>query len=149
MPTLDEALRSVEGQKVEFKRGLSADENRTCNVDDELLKSIAAFANTNDGVIFVGIDDSGHPSGMELDFKQKDRFFRKIRQLVRTHIKPPLHIQLTFDDLRGRAIAKITVVRAEAPAYIMRGVIYVRDGFSDVQAQPEDLKKLMFQYAFE
>jgi hypothetical protein len=73
VPNLEEALRAGEGQSVEFKRGLSDDENRTSSVEDELLKSIAAFANTNDGVIMVGIDDAGHVRGLGLDFKQKDQ----------------------------------------------------------------------------
>src|SRR5437870_12711547 len=80
--------------------------------------------------------------------KAKDRFERKIRQFVRTHIKPTPHIQVTFEDVRGLVIAKITVARGEAPAYMMRGVIYVRDGSSDVQAQLEDLRRLVSQYAF-
>lgn len=116
MPSLEKAQRIGEGQNVEFKRGLSDDENRIGNVEDELLKSIAAFANTNDGVIFIGIDDTGHANGLGLHFKGKDRFERKIRQLVRTHIKPMPHIQVTFEDLRGLVIAKITVARGEAPA---------------------------------
>ena len=72
-PSLDESRRCGEGQNVEFKRGLSDDENRTGSVEDELLKSIAAFANTNDGVILIGIDDAGHVKGLGLDFKQRDK----------------------------------------------------------------------------
>jgi predicted HTH transcriptional regulator len=48
VPTLQEALRTGEGQRVEFKRGLSDDGTKTGSVNTELLKSIAAFANTND-----------------------------------------------------------------------------------------------------
>ncbi len=84
VPTLEEAQRTGEGQSVEFKRGFSEYECKTGSVEDELLKSIAAFANTNDGVIFIGIDDAGHVRGLTLDFTQKDRFERKIRQLVRS-----------------------------------------------------------------
>src|SRR5258708_7876864 len=52
VPHLGEALRNGEGQNIEFKRGLSSDEQKTGNAEDELLKSVAAFANTNDGVVF-------------------------------------------------------------------------------------------------
>jgi hypothetical protein len=148
VPTLEEALRAGEGQTVEFKRGLSETEAKTGNVEDELLKSIAAFANTNDGVIFIGIDDAGHVRGLDLDFMQKDRFQGKIRQLVRNRIKPRPPIQITFEEVRNLVIAKIIVVRGEAPAYMMGGVIYIRDGSSDVQAQPDDLRRLVYEYAF-
>jgi len=139
VPSLEEARRSGEGQSVEFKRGLSSDENKGGNVEDELLKSIVAFANTNDGVIFIGIDDAGHVKGLDLDFAQKDRLERKIRQLIRNRIKPIPPIQITFEDVRGLVIAKIAVASGEAPAYMIGGTLYVRHGSSDVQAQPEDL----------
>lgn len=147
VPTLDEALLNGEGQSVEFKRGLSDSEARTSAVEDEVLKSVAAFANTNDGVIYIGIDDAGHVKGLGLDFKQRDRMEQKIRQLVRNRIRPTPPIQIAFEEVRGLLIAKIVVARGEDPVYLMGGVIYVRYGSSDVQAQPEDLKRIVLNYA--
>jgi len=118
------------------------------SAEDELLKSIAAFANTNDGVIFVGVDDSGKIRGLGLNFTQRDRFERKIRQLSRNRIKPSPPIEVAFEEVRGLVVAKIAVVCGEAPAYLLSGVIYVRSGSSDVQAQPEDLRRLVAKVAF-
>jgi ATP-dependent DNA helicase RecG len=137
-----------EGPTVEFKRGLSPDEIRNSNVEEELLKSIAAFANTNDGVIFIGIDDARHVKGLGLDSKQKDRLETKIHQLVRNRIRPNPPIQVNFEDCRGLVVARLVVPRGEDPLYMIGGVIYVRQGSSDVQAQPEDLRRLVSQYAF-
>jgi Putative DNA-binding domain len=148
VPTLDEALRTGENQRVEFKRGLSNDESRAGNAEDELLKSIAAFANTNDGVIFIGIDDAGHVRGLDLGWKEKDRLEGKIRQLARNRIRPTPPLQVTFDAVGGLVVARISVARGEAPAYIIGGVIYLRYGSSDVQAQPEDIGRLVSEYAF-
>jgi len=145
--SLGEALQAGEGQSVEFKRGLSEDDAKGSNVDEELLKSIAAFANTNDGVILIGIDDQGHVKGLRLDSTQRDRLERKIRQLARSRIKPIPALQVAFEELRGLLIAKIVVARGEAPVYMIGGVVYVRDGSSDVQAQPEDLMRLITEYA--
>jgi hypothetical protein len=58
---------------------------------------------------------------------------------------PP--IQIGFEDMRGLTVAKIMISRGEAPAHMLGGVIYVRDGSSDIQAQPEDLKRLITEYA--
>ncbi len=148
VPTLEEALRTGEGQRVEFKRGLSDDETKTGSVDTELLKSIAAFANTNDGVILIGVDDAGHVKGLDLDFKQRDRLERKIHQLARNRIKPTPPIQVIFEDLRGITIARISVARGEAPLYMTDGVVYLRQGSADVQAQPDDLTRLVAEFAF-
>jgi hypothetical protein len=147
VPALEEALRTGEGQFVEFKRGLCDDERRTGDVEDELLKSIAAFANTNDGVIFIGIDDAGHVRGLVRNLTEKDRFERKIYQLVRNRIRPRPPIQVAFDDIRGLLIARIIVARGHALAYMMGGVIYIRNGSADIQAQPEDLGRLIAEYA--
>jgi schlafen family protein len=147
VPSLEEALQSGEGQKVEFKRGLSADETRVATAEDELLRSIAAFANTNDGAIFIGIDDSVHVKGVELDSGQRDRLERKVHQLVRDRIKPRPPVQVVFEEVRGLPVVKITVSRGEAPAHMLGGVVYLRDGSSDVQAQAEDLIRLVAEYA--
>ncbi|MGP8247060.1 MAG: helix-turn-helix domain-containing protein [Bryobacteraceae bacterium] len=148
IPSLEEACRNGEGQTVEFKRGVSSNENKASSVDDEILKSIVAFANTNDGVIFIGVDDAGHIKGLDLDFTQKDRLEQRICQLIRNRIKPVPPVRITFEDVRGLAIAKIAVTSGEAPAYMIGGTIYVRQGSSDVQAQPEDVVRLVTQYAF-
>jgi hypothetical protein len=147
LPTLEEACHAGEGQNVEFKRGLSDDETKTREVENELLKSIAAFANTNDGVIFVGVDDRAQIRGLEFNLSQRDRFDRKVRQLVHNHIKPNPAIEVTFEKVRDLAVAKISVARGEAPAYLLNGVIYIRSGSSDVQAQPEDLQRLIAEFA--
>jgi ATP-dependent DNA helicase RecG len=49
------ALKSVESQNVEFKS----------NWRDEYLKVISAFANTEGGVLLLGVDDNGMPSGLK------------------------------------------------------------------------------------
>ena len=147
VPHLGEALRNGEGQNIEFKRGLSSDEQKAGSAEDELLKSIAAFANTNDGAIFIGVDDGGHIMGLKLDYKQRDRLEQKIRQLVRSRIRPAPAIQVGFEDIRGLTVASIMVSRGEAPAHTLGGVVYIRDGSSDIQAQPEDLLRLFTEYA--
>jgi hypothetical protein len=148
VPTIEEALRTGEGQRVEFKRGLSDEVAKSGTVDTELLKSITAFANTNDGAILVGIDDAGHVKGLALDFKGRDAWERRIHQLVRTRIKPTPPIQVAFEELRGMLIGKISVARGEAPVYMLDGVVYLRQGSSDVQAQPDDIISLVAEFAF-
>ena len=113
-----------------------------------MLKSIAAFANTNDGVILIGVDDAGHIKGLDLNFKQRDGLERKIHQLARNRIKPTPPIQVAFEELRGMTIAKISVARGEAPLYMTDGVVYLRQGSADVQAQPDDLTRLVAEFAF-
>jgi hypothetical protein len=40
-------------------------------------------------------------------------------------------------------VAKIGVARGESTVYLLNGVIYIRSGSSDMQAQAEDVKRLV------
>lgn len=145
VPSLKESLRSGEGQNVEFKRGLSDNENRSGSVEEELLKSITAFANSNDGVIFIGVDDAGHVKGLGLDFSHKDRMERKIRQLIRARILPTPPVQLAFEEFSELVVGKVAVAKGDVPPYMIGGTIYIRHGSSDVQARPDEVVRLVSQ----
>jgi hypothetical protein len=139
-PSISDALKSGEGQKIEFKRGL---------IDDDILKSITAFANTNDGTIFLGIDDEGKISGINVNTpKEKDNFRTKIFNLIRNKIRPYLLVAIDFEEIRGYVVMKIFVPRGEELFYFFEGVIYVRDGGSDRKDQPEIVKKIVSEYVF-
>jgi len=138
--SISEALKSGEGQEIEFKRGI---------VDDDLLKSITAFANTNDGTIFIGIDDDGKILGIDAKTpKDKERFIHHIFTLIKNKIKPGLLVRIDFEEIRDYIIAKIFIPRGEEPLYFMDGVIYIRHGDSDIKADPELVKKILTEYSF-
>lgn len=92
--------------------------------------------------------DSGHVKGLGLDFTQRDRLERRINQLVRARIKPTPPIQVGFEDVRGMTISKVSVAGGEAPIYVLDGVVYLRQGSSDVQAQPDEIISLVTQFAY-
>jgi hypothetical protein len=50
--------------------------------------------------------------------------------------------------MRSMLIGEISVVRGEAPVYMLGGVVYLRQGSSDVQAQPDDIISLVAEFAF-
>jgi hypothetical protein len=146
MPTTDEALRRGEDQTIEFKRGLSDDSGKWGGPENELLESIAAFANTNDGLILIGVDDEGNVRGLPAAYKERDRLKLKVDQMIRSRIRPRPPSHFVFEEVGGNNVGKITVVRGDAPAYLLNGVVYIRHGSSDVRAQPEDLAKLFAEY---
>ena len=134
-PSLEKALMQGEGDRVEFKKGI---------FDDDIIKSIAAFSNTRDGVVFVGVDDNAHPVGANLTTaKDKEVFTHKIFTLVRTRIRPLVTVDIDFQNIRECIIASIKVPRGNDLLYYLDGFIYTRYGDSDIKAEPEMVRKIL------
>jgi len=144
--SLADALRLGEGLTVEFKRGISFEVQ---NSVDRVLETIAAFANTGDGTIFIGIEDNGNIHGLRPDdgAKGRDALAERIHQAVRHRIRPVPLIQVDFVEVESRTVCRLFVPRGEQPLYVIDGVIYVRDGASDIKAPPERVLKLIQEYA--
>jgi ATP-dependent DNA helicase RecG len=143
--SLADALRLGEGLTVEFKRGISFEVQ---NSVDRVLETIAAFANTANGTIFIGIEDNGNIHGLRPDgAKGRDALAERIHQAVRSRIRPALLIQVDFVEAEGLTVCRVFVPRGEQPLYVIDGVIYVRDGASDIKAPPERVLKLIQEYA--
>jgi len=138
--SVEQALKSGEGQKIEFKHGL---------VEDALLRAITAFANTNDGTIFIGIDDEARVRGLELATpKTKDTLRHKIFSLIREKIQPCPVVDMEFEQADGHVIVRLFVPRGKEPLYYLKGVSYVRHGESNITPRPEQVTRILAQYAF-
>lgn len=140
-----EALRSGEGLTVEFKRSISFGAPTSV---DRVLETIAAFANTGDGTIFIGIEDNGSIHGLKLEGpKGRDALKERIHQAVRHKIRPAPLIQVDFVDIEGCTVCRVFVPRGEQPLHVIDGVTYMRDGPADIKAPPERILKLIEEYA--
>ena len=143
---IEQALKKGEGPDVEFKRSLPLEGLGSM---DQILQTVAAFANSGDGTIFIGIDDGGQIKGIPaLTPKQRDQYSQRIHDAVRQRIKPSPSIQVGFSEIKDFTVCKVLVPRGEEPLHFLDGVIYVRYGASDVKAQPEMVKKILTEYVF-
>jgi hypothetical protein len=115
--SLEEALKKGEGQSIEFKSGI---------IDSNVAKIIAAFANTNTGNIFVGVEDNGGVSGLrEQTPHERDQLLRKIRQ-VATMIQPPVSPGATFLYYDGKTVLRVFVPKGAHPLYVLQGTVWIR-----------------------
>jgi hypothetical protein len=73
--SLEEALRQGEGQAIEFKERIST---------ENLPPAISAFANTNPGVIFVGVRDNREVCGVIVSNPQEEE---RVKQKLETSFK--------------------------------------------------------------
>lgn len=130
-------MKLIENSSTEFKREYTED----------IKKSIIAFANTNGGTIYIGIENDGSVRGVN-DF---DDTILKISNAVRDAIKPDVTLFVSYEseDIEGVTILKIVVQKGtENPYYLAnKGIrpegVYVRHGASSVPATETAILKMI------
>jgi hypothetical protein len=124
-----------EGRQVEFKRGLPRDE--------KTARTLAAFANTRGGILFVGVGDRrqilGAPKPREV--------VRRLRTIAAASIEPPLSVETSVARVDGRAVVWCSVpLSPHRPHAVLRAgrepEIVVRAGSSNRAADGATLRAI-------
>lgn len=138
--TLDALVESGEGQDIEFKRNFPKDKN-----DKEFLETVCAFANTNNGVIIIGVSDDGeiHGIGKTLPEKYEESLSNKIRNSIdpvpNFHIKPQKYHDTWVVIVKIEKGDKVYALNAAS-----KPLIYKRHGSNDFIAK---LSELSYMFA--
>ncbi len=113
-------IQQGEGLQIEFKVIYP-------ETDIKLAKEIAAFATTQGGKIFLGINNNGEIIGVKgVDTpKGKDNLTKRIRDLAEK-IKPKVDISVDYVSETDIYIVIITVRKGVMPLYEYEGKVYVR-----------------------
>lgn len=118
----------IENQTTEFKR----------EYVDDFIKTVIAFANCNEGKIYIGIEDSGKVCGIE----NIDGQMLKISNAIQDTIYPyvTMFVDISSQILEDKPIICVTVKKGTARPYFLRskGIrpegVFVRQGASTVSA---------------
>ncbi len=121
-------MEFIENATTEFKREFV----------DEIKKSIIAFANTNGGNLYIGINDDGSIIGVD----DIDGTMLKLSNSIRDTIKPDITLFVNYEveKFGVQNVVKITVQKGTACPYYLsnKGIrpegVYVRHGASTVPA---------------
>jgi CheY-like chemotaxis protein len=144
--SIEELIQLGESDTLEFKSSLqwNVRENiRNDTLQHDVLKSIAAFLNSEGGTVIIGVEDNGNLFGLEKDiqsFKQPrnrtlDNFERHLVELIKNKIgiKFQTYLKIRFTKINEQDICGIYVRKAEQAAFLKseKGVeLYVRTGNS-------------------
>lgn len=104
----------------------------------EIVKTVIAFANTNGGKIYIGIDDTGKIIGLD----EPDNELLKLTNAVRDSIAPDItpFTSSIFEEYDGKKIIVYNVQKGTSCPYYLssKGLrpegVYVRQGASSVPA---------------
>ncbi len=123
-----------ESESVEFKEMLK----------DDINKEVVAFANTEGGTIYIGIDDKG----TEVGVLEVDELYKRLTNIIRDTIVPDVTMFTRYELLANNVI-KITVNEGSAKPYYLKkngmkpSGVYVRQGTSSVQATWEQIRQFI------
>ncbi len=118
----------TEGKTVEFKR----------EYVDDIKKTAAAFANSDGGTVYIGIDDDGTVVGVADADATVLRVINALRDSVRPDVT--MFVDCGIDETDGKKVVVLSVQRGTARPYYLRekGIrpegVYVRQGSSTVPA---------------
>lgn len=114
---------------------------------DDIKKTVAAFANTAGGRIYIGIADDGSVTGIE----NEDEVMLRASNAVRDAIRPDVTMFVSYhvDKINDKNVAVIDVQKGTACPYYLEskgirpGGVYIRQGASSVPASSAAILKMI------
>jgi hypothetical protein len=125
---LSRIISQGEHEKAEFKSSFRWDINLkgvNRSLEKAVMKTVAAFMNTEGGVLVIGITDKKTVNGILDDYvslpkKNRDGFENHFNQVFSTAVgvvhRP--HVTLSFHKHRGKELCIVTVKPNEKPVYV-------------------------------
>ena len=118
----------LENKTTEFKREYT----------DDLKYAVVAFANTDGGKIYIGINDDGSVQGV----KDTDGTMLRITNMIRDVVCPDVTMftECAVEEIDGQPVIVVNVQRGTARPYYLSGKgvrpegVYIRQGASSVPA---------------
>lgn len=114
---------------------------------EDIKKTIVAFANTDGGVLYIGVEDDGSIKGLS----NIDETMLKLSNSIRDNIKPDVSLFINYEILNidEKNILKVTVQKGTASPYYISGKgirpegVFVRHGASTVSATETAIIKMI------
>ena len=159
--SISELIELDESTILEFKSSLQWDTRQgqmSKELRHEVLKTIAAFLNTEGGTLLIGMTDNNTIYGLEHDFatlsrhKDRDGFEQLLMNLVSEHLGVNMtkFIQIRFEVIQSKEVCAVTVKKAPAPVF-MKGKkgkeFYIRAGNGSRSLDIEEALKYIQLYS--
>lgn len=111
---------------------------------DDIYKEVIAFANTDGGVIYIGIDDHENVTGID----NVDETYTRLTNGIRDAIAPDVTMFVRY-VLQESKVIQIEVGEGSYKPYYLKSKgmkpsgVYVRQGASSVPASPEQIRRMI------
>ena len=127
----------LEGKNIEFKRQYT----------DDIKYAVLAFANTEGGTLYIGINDDGSVEGVE----NPDAVMLQVMNMIRDTIRPDITVAVdcSTELMENKQVVVLIIQRGVARPYYLanKGIrpagVYVRQGASSVPASETDILQMI------
>ena len=148
----EELIKRGESKTLEFKStlrwSLKDGKQDDKGVTHAVLKTVAAFLNTEGGDLLIGVADDGVVVGIEHDqLETDDKFMRHLAQVVRNGLgdRAGTCIDPSVQIVQGRTVCVVSCQRSPEPVFLKwkdmeaspEGDFYVRSGPGSVRLAPD------------
>ena len=130
METADLKQRIAQGENAatEFKE----------NFDQEVIETGVAFANTNGGVIFIGVSDRGDISGITVGKET----LRDVSNRIAQATEPRVIVDVESVDVAEKSVLVVHIAEASIKPISVRGRCYKRVGNSNRVMSPQEIAQM-------
>ncbi len=142
---LQNLIAAGESDAVEFKEHF-AGAGKWKELKTKIAIAICAMANTDGGVVLVGVSDNGEITGVD---EEQMLFEEKLKDILHTGFNFPITAQLRKTPVAEKWVHEIKVRKYRGPeplTYQKR--IYVRRGASSVEPSPHERQELFNVFGF-
>ncbi len=129
-------LREGESKTLEFKQTYSLeikDNTKQKYIEDSALKTIAAFLNTDGGILLIGVDDAGDLVGVEREIESlhqgsRDKFLLNFKNRFKSMIGEQFYPVIEYEliEIMDKLVFQVICKRSELEVYIEDKAFYVR-----------------------
>ena len=127
---------------VDLKQRIAQGENATTefkeNFDQEAIETAAAFANTNGGVILIGVSDTGEIRGITIGKETLRNWSNRIAQAT----EPRVIVDVESVDVVEKSVLVVHIAEASIKPVSVRGVCYKRVGNSNRVMSPQEIAQM-------
>ncbi len=126
--SLDDLIEEGESDELEFKSALRWDFQKQAinkELEDVIVKSVAAFTNGQGGTLLIGVKDDGEILGLERDYSSlsgdRDKFERHLRGLLQQRMGVAFtanKIRVQFPVIADTEICQIDIAPAQKPIVV-------------------------------
>jgi len=152
----EDLLKLQESKTLEFKSSLrwnlKEDRKDDAHVTYAVLKTIAAFLNTEGGDLLIGVADDRTVLGIEHDrLENDDKFMRHLIQVVRNGLgdRAGTCVDPRMQIVQGKTVCLVSCQRSPEPVFLKwngaeahpRGDLYVRSGPRTDRLSPDSAEE--------